>query len=191
MYNDYTLIVYGCGKNFFPYIERLDRFLKIDYFCDGNHLLWGRRILNDNRVCLMPKELNTIKNPFVLLTLDDINALSEVQEFLKKEKIPYKHAKEVWENDLSIKRNEITSIYWPEMIQKDRIHRFIDVNLVGTTSCNLRCEYCYVWRKLGFHGENKLSNHSVSELCEGLSNDRTGGSCFINMCAREIGRAHV
>ena len=70
MYNDYTLIVYGCGKNFFPYIERLDRFLKIDYFCDGNHLLWGRRILNDNRVCLMPKELNTIKNPFVLLTLD-------------------------------------------------------------------------------------------------------------------------
>ena len=70
------------------------------------------------------------------------------------------------------------------MIQKDRIHRFIDVNLVGTTSCNLRCEYCYVWRKLGFHGENKLSNHSVSELCEGLSNDRTGGSCFINMCAR-------
>ena len=184
MYNDYTLIVYGCGKNFFPYIERLDRFLKIDYFCDGNHLLWGRRILNDNRVCLMPKELNTIKNPFVLLTLDDINALSEVQEFLKKEKIPYKHAKEVWENDLSIKRNEITSIYWPEMIQKDRIHRFIDVNLVGTTSCNLRCEYCYVWRKLGFHGENKLSNHSVSELCEGLSNDRTGGSCFINMCAR-------
>lgn len=182
MYDEYTLIAYGCGKWFFPYMERLDKLLKIDYFCDKNNLLWGKRIYGDSRKCLSPEELKTLKNPLVIFTLDDLYALSDAKKYLEAEGIPYKCAKDVLEID--VKDKDAFSIYWPEIIQRDKIHRFIDINLVGTTSCNLHCEYCYVWRRLGFHGENKLSNHSVDELCEGLSIERTGGSCFINMCAR-------
>lgn len=184
MYNEYTLVAYGCGKCFFPYMERLDRILKIDYFCDRNNLLWGKRIYGDDRRCLMPDELKKLINPFVILTLDDPYALSESQKYLKEAGIPYKHTKEILELCGWNKGEDVFSVCWPELIQKDRIHRFLDINLVGTTSCNFHCEYCYVWRRLGFHGENRLSNHSVSELCEGLSAKRTGGVCFINMCAR-------
>lgn len=184
MYDEYTLVAYGCGKNFFSYMDRLDKISKIEYFCDRNNLLWGKKIYSDNRRCLMPEELKTLKNPFVILTLEDTQALSDVQKYLKEEGIPYKHAKDILKLSMSDKGKDSFSVYWPEVIQRDKIHRFIDINLVGTTSCNLHCEYCYVWRRLGFHGENKLSNHSVSELCEGLSVERTGGICFINMCAR-------
>lgn len=182
MYEEYTLVAYGCGKCFFPYLERLDKLLKIDYFCDKNSLLWGKKVYGDERKCLMPEELKKLENPFVIFTLDDLHALSDAQKYMEEERVPYKHAKDILE--FSAKDKDVSSIYWPEIIQKDKIHRFIDINLVGTTSCNLHCEYCYVWRRLGFRGENKLSNYCVSELCEGLSVKRTGGVCFINMCAR-------
>ncbi len=184
MYDKYTLIAYGCGKNCLSYLERLDKYLKIDYFCDINSLLWGKKIYSDNRRCLSPSELKSLKNPFVILTLDKQHILLDVQKYLDEEDIPYMHAKDILEIIAKNNDNDITSICWPEVIQKNRIHRFIDINLVGTTSCNLHCEYCYVWRNLGFHGENKLSDHSISDLCDGFSVERTGGVCFINMCAR-------
>lgn len=184
MYDKYTFVAYGCGKCFFSYIERLDKILKIDYFCDKNNLLWGKKLYGDNRRCISPNELKTLENPFIILTIDDKTALMDAQKYLKEENMPYKHIKDLKEFSTNDDIESVAPICWPETIQSDKIHRFIDLNLVGTTSCNLHCEYCYVWRRLGFHGENKLSDHSVDELCKGLSIERTGGVCFINMCAR-------
>lgn len=184
MTDEYTFVTYGCGKCFFPYLERLDKVCNIKFFCDRNSKFWGKHLYGDERICLNPEEIKTLKNPFVIFTLDDVLLISEIQKYFDEMQIPFCHAKE----KLSYEKNDHTldslKIFWPETIQNSRIHRFIDINLTGTTSCNFHCEYCYVWRRIGFQGENKLSDHGIEELCKGLSVKRTGGVCFINMCAR-------
>lgn len=182
MYEDYDLAAYGCGRSFYPYLERLDNLVNVKLFCDGNKEMWGKKIFGDQRICVSLEEVKKLEKPFVIITVDDIDAVSELEKTLRREGIPYGHARDIIGQCGGDTGNDAPG--WPEKIQRGKIHRFIDLNIVGTTACNFHCEYCYVWRRLGFHGENKLSGRSVEELCNGLSAKRLGGTCFINMCAR-------
>lgn len=63
----------------------------------------------------------------------------------------------------------------------EKIKRFIDVK-VPVTTCTLRCHYCYITHYKLF--ENKLPKfkYTVNTFRKGLSRERLGGVCMINLC---------
>ena len=183
MLETYTVIAYGMGKSFYPYIERLDTYTDILYFADSSNKYVGRRVYGDERICIDVNEIRKLQNPYVIITVDDEYAVASIGEKLKEWDVAFCHAK-----DILMQKEERDSkhfIQWPEKIHNHSIQRFIDINISGTTTCNSHCEYCYVWRKEEFKDGNILSaEHSVKEIREGLSKERLGGICFINLCAR-------
>lgn len=183
MLETYTVIAYGMGKSFYPYIERLDIYTDILYFADSSNKYVGRRVYGDERICIDVNEIRKLQNPYVIITVDDEYAAASIGEKLKEWEVPFCHAK-----DILMQKEERDFKYfiqWPEKIHNHSIQRFIDINISGTTTCNFHCEYCYVWRKEEFKEGNLLSEeHSVKEIREGLSKERLGGICFINLCAR-------
>lgn len=179
----YTVVVYGMGKCFYPYLERLDQWVSVSYFADGSNRFVGKKVYGDTRECIHVNDIYKLKNPYVIITVDDDQAIHSIKETLDKKKIPYCHAKDLLNQKKEINSNY--SIQWPEKIQRNRIHRFIDISINGTTTCNLHCEYCYVWRKEEFKKSNSLSREcDMEKLEKAFLKERLGGVCFINMCAR-------
>lgn len=59
--------------------------------------------------------------------------------------------------------------------------KFIDIH-VPVTTCNFRCEYCYV-TQMGKNGTEKLEfKYSPEVFKKAFSNKRLGGDCLINIC---------
>ncbi len=213
MLEKYTLVAYGVGKSFCPYISRLDKFADIKYFCDGNESMWGRRIYRDARYCISPDELLKLQNPYVIITVDKNEHIDSISSFCEKNSIKcdtaenfiekfgvYDNAGRIVGSGVAESDNagqivgsgvaesdnaeQIAESDWLYGMHVDKIHKFIDFDLRGTTTCNFKCEYCYVWRKEDFKAGRKTSEHSPKEIREALSLERLGGQCFINMCAR-------
>jgi len=63
----------------------------------------------------------------------------------------------------------------------EKMKRFIDI-WVPVTTCTLRCHYCYITHNRLFG--NKLPNfkYGVETFRKGLSKERLGGVCMINLC---------
>lgn len=183
MLKTYTVVAYGIGKCFYSYMERLDLCVCVSCFADSTNKDVGKRILGDERICINFQDIYDLDNPWVIITTDDENAVKAIKEMFEKRKIPCCHARDILGKYTYA--DAAPCIQWPKEIQKDRIHRFIDINVNGTTMCNLHCEYCYVWRKEEFKAGTVLSKeHGIEEMRSGLSKDRLGGSCFMNLCAR-------
>lgn len=64
----------------------------------------------------------------------------------------------------------------------DRIKRNIDL-YIPIEGCTLRCEYCYITVHRKFDATPKPFRYSPEQLRRGLSKERLGGICLINMCA--------
>ena len=175
------IIAYGVGKSFYSYLERLDACAVIYAFGDGNRNYHGKHIYGDERICLSFEEIIALDNRLVLITVDVPKAVAEIKEQCKKNNVDCMHAREF----LQIQNIPSETIQWPKLSQRNKIHRFIDLNMHGTTMCNFHCEYCYVWRVKEFETGNVLTqNHTVADIRNGLSKEKLGGTCFINMCAR-------
>lgn len=183
MLDTYTVIAYGMGRSFYSYIERLDAYVDVLYFADSSNKYAGRKVYGDERICIDANEICNLRNPYVIITVDDEYAISSISKKLKEWSVAFCHAKDILNQ--KEERDFNYFIQWPEKIHNNSVHRFIDINISGTTTCNFHCEYCYVWRKEEFKKGNILSEkHSVKEIREGLSKERLGGVCFINLCAR-------
>ncbi|WP_051205634.1 radical SAM protein [Butyrivibrio sp. FC2001] len=61
------------------------------------------------------------------------------------------------------------------------LKRYINIH-TSYRSCNLRCDYCYVWRTGEFE-QKELTYPSMDFFKRALSKERWGGLCFINFCA--------
>lgn len=187
MLEEYTLVSYGAGKSFFPYIERIDRLAEVQYFCDSNESIWGRKIYNDDRSCISPDELLKLKNPYVIITVDKTEHIESISRWCEDNDIKYDMAEtfiEKFGKESSEYGPYVADSSWFYGLHKNKVHKFIDFNLSGTTTCNFKCEYCYVWRKEDFYGGRKTSEHTPKEIREALSLERLGGRCYINMCAK-------
>ena len=64
----------------------------------------------------------------------------------------------------------------------DKIKRFIDC-YIPTTTCNLRCSYCYVAQQNLFDNKPMKLDHSPDEIRQAFTKERLGGTCCINLCA--------
>ena len=142
----YTFIAFGIGVNFYSFIERLDQVCKIAAFCDNNSSKWGQYLLGDQRICINPEEIQCFNNPFIIIMSERENSIQAIEKQCDKYGVPHQRVYEFLE------KRELKPIkcQWPQLIQRRRIHKFIELLVHGTTECNFHCEYCYVWRKKEF-----------------------------------------
>lgn len=66
-------------------------------------------------------------------------------------------------------------------LNKDSIKRYFDI-LVPVTSCNLRCDYCYISHHNHESAEIKPLKYSNSHIRKTLSRERLGGTCLLSLC---------
>lgn len=63
----------------------------------------------------------------------------------------------------------------------EKIKRFIDL-YIPVESCTFRCHYCYITHHRKFDNKLPILKYSAEQVRAGLSKDRMGGPCLINMC---------
>ena len=54
--------------------------------------------------------------------------------------------------------------------------------LIPVTSCNLKCEYCYVIQRHNRLMQMPKFDYSVDRIIEALSMERLGGACYFSIC---------
>lgn len=62
-----------------------------------------------------------------------------------------------------------------------KFKRFIEC-LVPVTTCNLRCEYCYVMQLGGNSGKVTEFKYSLPQMTRALTKERLGGICYFSFC---------
>lgn len=63
----------------------------------------------------------------------------------------------------------------------EKMKKFIDI-YIPVTTCNLRCEYCYITQNGLFANELPKFKYSPEYIAKALSKERLGGPCHLNMC---------
>lgn len=63
----------------------------------------------------------------------------------------------------------------------DTIKAFFDT-YVPITSCNLKCQYCYITQQNLWFNKPPKFNHDKDHIAQSLSKERLGGTCMFNMC---------
>ncbi len=174
-----TIIVFGIGVNFRSYIERLDTICKVSYFSDNDKSKVDSCPMGDDRRCINPQDILRIDNPFVIIAAERESAKLAIENQLDSMNLKHERIGVVLNNYSHL----LNTVSWPQTIQDNRIHKFIELLVHGTTECNFHCDYCYVWRKEDFHNGIIASEYSPKHIREALSKKRLGGICHINMCA--------
>jgi len=174
-----TLIAFGTGVNFYSLMERLDHICDIAAFCDNDSRKWGQYLLGDERICISPRLLGGLDHPFVLILAERESSIRAIERQCDGYGVPHQRIHDFLES----RKVKAVTCHWPQLIQRRRIHKFIELLIHGTTECNFHCEYCYVWRKRGFAEGRSTSKYSPEEIREALSQKKLGGPCHINACA--------
>lgn len=174
-----TLAAFGIGANFYSLVERLDAVCEISVFSDNDSSKWGQHILGDRRICMEPGRLCELESPFVLIMAERDSSIKAIEKQCDEYGLPHQRVYDFLQ-EIELKP---VKCQWPQLIQRRRIHKFIEFLVHGTTECNFHCEYCYVWRKHEFTQGNITSEHTAKEIREALSQKKLGGPCHINACA--------
>ena len=76
-------IVWGIGKSFEKNYPKIKEMMKVDYVVDGRSDNWGK-IIDTDLECVSPRIIMDIKDPFVVITVDNIKyAFDIVHELIK------------------------------------------------------------------------------------------------------------
>lgn len=178
MFDNRKVVCFGMGAFFKSYFSRLKRCINIEYVCDNDKNCWDKIIEGESIRCSSPQILLQFNNPVVIITLENRRLIGEIEDQLDEMRIEHYTARDILQLIDYYPDNS-----WIEDPTKIKIQKFIDLNLTGTTICNFHCDYCTVWRKKEFNGDRLISMHSVEEIRKGLSQEKLGGICFINLCA--------
>lgn len=174
-----SYIAFGIGTDFYSYIERLDANYNIIGFCDNNSKYWNQYIMGDDRRCFSPSELSEHKDSVIVVMAGREKSIVAIEQQCKELGFSVVRVSELFsEKELIPVKSQ-----WPQKIQSKRIHKFIELLMNGTTMCNFHCNYCYVWRTIGFKQGVVTSETPIDEFVHALSTKRLGGPCHINMCA--------
>lgn len=174
-----TLVAFGVSANFYSLVERLDKICEITAFCDNNSLRWGQHLMGDERICIEPEVLMDLEEPFVLIMAERETSIQAIEKQCDGYGVKHQRVYDFLES-IELEASECC---WPQLIQRKRIHKFVELLVHGTTACNFHCEYCYVWRKKEFTYETETSEYTAREIRNALSQKKLGGPCHINACA--------
>ena len=176
---DRDVFLFGLGLNFYSYADRLDQVLHITGFVDNNPEKWGSSPFGDNRIVISPNEMAEYAKPLAVIVPMTETAVEAITAQCKALGVDSCRVSDVLAEYPCVDYK----VAWPESIQRGRIHRFIDLQLRNTTTCNFHCEYCYVWRHDGYIEGRKTSDYTPKQIRHALSYQRCGGPCFVNICA--------
>lgn len=174
-----TLVAFGIGVNFCSLVERLDAVCEIAVFSDNDCSKWGQYILGDHRICMEPGRLCELESPIILIMAERESSINSIEKQCDEYGLPHQRVHDFL-RDMKLKP---VKCQWPQLIQRRRIHKFIELLVHGTTECNFHCEYCYVWQKREFTQGNITSEYTAKEIRNALSQKKLGGPCHINACA--------
>ena len=62
-----------------------------------------------------------------------------------------------------------------------KFHKYIDIT-IPVEACNFRCHYCYIWQQRKMDCTKSIFKYSASHVAKGLSVQRLGGICLMNIC---------
>ena len=65
----------------------------------------------------------------------------------------------------------------------DSMHKLI-LCFIPTNKCNLKCNYCFVSQTHDWERDDMLFKFPVEHIIKGLSKERLGGACYINLTAQ-------
>lgn len=66
-------------------------------------------------------------------------------------------------------------------IKLDKIKKYIEC-YIPVTTCNLRCDYCYITQMKRWSDKLPEFKYSAQYVRKALSKERLGGTCLLNMC---------
>ena len=66
-------------------------------------------------------------------------------------------------------------------IKLDKIKKYIEC-YIPVTTCNLRCDYCYITQNNRWNDALPEFKYSAQYVRKALSKERLGGTCLLNMC---------
>lgn len=127
--------------------------------------------------CISPSDIDT--SNFVIVALENPVYIREVSNYLDEKGIRWCHIFEVIDADFL---SAYKSAYTSDDKCNTKIVKFFDT-IVPVTSCNLRCDYCYLEQN-NKKTENGIAfYHHPLYIRKALSKKRLGGCAFINFCA--------
>lgn len=176
MQTDKNVYIWGNGSVVRRYIDQIPNDIKISAIIDSNKMKWGSTELVHNEICLMCIEDNLTENDFVIIAIENPQLVEDIGKMLENRHIEYCHIFQVVDEAFLKSERIHTDIKEAGLMMK-----FVDV-MLPTAKCNMKCEYCYL-----SHLKVELNHvsdfyHDARYIRYALSQERLGGSAFINLC---------
>jgi MoaA/NifB/PqqE/SkfB family radical SAM enzyme len=177
---EYRYYIWGNGNMLRRYVNQLPEKLVIEAVIDKNPEKCGEMVSLRDGVsvkCILPSDADT--SNFVIVALENPTYVKEVASFLDEKGMRWCHIFDVTDAEFLSAYNTDDTNNGNE--RQCKIVKFIDTT-VPVSSCNLRCDYCYLEQN-----NTKLDNdgafyHHPLYIRKALSKKRLGGCAFINLC---------
>ena len=171
-----NVYVWGYGKLAHKYIRQISSDVNILGIIDNNPEKWGQTDIFHNGKQLECIKDNLTSQDYVAIAIENPNSVNEIVEKLECRDINWCHIFKLVDESFENSDKCQNVIKTP-----GKMMRFIDVT-VPIAKCNMRCDYCYLSHlKIDF---NRVSDfcHTAKYIRYALSQERLGGSAFINLC---------
>ena len=181
--NGKRIALFGIGNNMRINLKYLDTTLNVVCFVDNNCSNWNKTII-DSRKCIAPKEIEQEKIDYIIITVKNENAISEIGKQLDALGVDYCHVNDVLEESIGCWDQKEVKRYrknLPEEKFDNKIQRYIECYM-DRQACNLKCEYCYVSQRREISNKVRKFTHAPEFIASALSPHRLGGISLIGLC---------
>lgn len=173
---DKRIYIWGNGNVVRRYINQIPQDVIICAIVDSDKNKWGLTDVIHNGNRLMCIEDNLTENDFVIIAIENPHVVGNIVKKIESRHIEWCHIFKVVDDAFAQKSHYDNGIKESGLMMK-----FIDV-MLPTAKCNMKCEYCYL-SHLNVEFDNMSEfYHDARYIRYALSQERLGGSAFINLC---------
>ena len=95
-HKDKNIILFGAGNCMRKMYPEINNLLEVDYICDNDSSKWHSEVIED-KVCISPEELMRINNPYVIITIENMNVVESIKKQLSEFGLTNVYTKDSWE----------------------------------------------------------------------------------------------
>lgn len=169
-YTGNIFYIWGNGGLFHRYEKALCS-IRIRSIIDSNPDKWGTGC--NKLSCISPEEIDG-STP-VIIAVEDGEEIKKIAEYLDDKNIKWCHIRNLVDKLFLEKHNNC------KKVTDDKLKMFIDV-MVPVTSCNFKCDYCYLSQLNVINSHLATEYHDEKYIRYCLRRERIGGTAFINFC---------
>lgn len=170
------IYIWGYGNLAKKYIPQIPNNVEIMGIIDSDNTKWGVSDITHNGNNLSCIEDSLEEGDYVVIAIENPHVVKKIASLLRERNIEWCHIFKIVDEEF-LKSEKCTN----EIKKPGAMMKFIDV-MVPVANCNMKCDYCYL-----SHKKVELDNvsdfyHDAKYIRYALSQDRLGGSAFINLC---------